>query len=245
MDSRNDEVTTRQGLLYGRRLLPFSRLGRQLGEEARPAGSRERHRIQGEQQRKQTNRALCGCRSAAQKGSRLVGGGEGGGGGECRPGQCSGQIGGRTSPGWVATGQGVPLCVDRRLESAWPSPSPATSLLNRSGLVCPPTRAEPLTQDWGDKSSGPTGLACRVSPHPMGMQAKKGSGSAWRAASLAGSPGRALRGAWTAAEQRSLHCPAADAWRVGGQRPASRAPGPGAERLHCGGGAISGPNPGS
>ena len=84
--------------------------------------------------------------------------------------------------------------MDRRLESAWLSPSPATSLLNRSGLVCPPTRAEPLTQDWGDKSSGPTGLACRVKPHPMGMQAKKGSGSAWRAASLAGSPGRALRG---------------------------------------------------
>lgn len=65
-------------------LLPFSWLGRQLGEEARPAGSRERHRIQREQQRKQTNRALCGCRLAAQKGSQACGSGEGEGR-EARP----------------------------------------------------------------------------------------------------------------------------------------------------------------
>lgn len=111
----------------------------------------ERHRIQGEQQRKQTNRALCGCRLAAQKGSRLVGG-EGGGGRrglQARP-VLWAEIGGWTSLGWAAREQGVPLCVDRLLESAWLCPSPATSLLNKSGLVCPPTGAESLTQDWGD-----------------------------------------------------------------------------------------------
>lgn len=111
----------------------------------------ERHRIQGEQQRKQTNRALCGCRLAAQKGSRLVGR-EGGGGRtglQARP-VLWAEIGGWTSLGWAAREQGVPLCVDRLLESAWLCPSPATSLLNKSGLVCPPTGAESLTQDWGD-----------------------------------------------------------------------------------------------
>ena len=65
-----------------------------------------------------------------------------------------------TSPGWAAREQGVPLCVDRLLESAWLCPSPATSLLNRSGLVCPPTGAESLTQDWGD--SHPARLAWPV-----------------------------------------------------------------------------------
>lgn len=58
-------------------LLPFSWLGRQLGEEARPAGSRERHQIQGELQRKQTNRALCGCRWRLRREARPVWGGGG------------------------------------------------------------------------------------------------------------------------------------------------------------------------
>lgn len=76
-----------------------------------------------------------------------------------------------------------------------------------------------------------------MNPDPTGIQAKKGSGSAWRAASLVGSP----EGAWRAAEQRGSHCSVADAWHVGGQRLASRVLGPGAQhplrwwRGHLGG----------
>lgn len=88
---RNDGTAVSQVCWNGCSLLPFNWLGRQFGEEARPAGSRERHQIQREQQRKQTNRALCGCRLAARKGIQACGGeegegeGKGGEGREARP----------------------------------------------------------------------------------------------------------------------------------------------------------------
>lgn len=67
----------------------------------------------------------------------------------------------------------------------------------------PPSRA--------GQSHSHVGLACEPSPSG-GTQAKKGSGSVRGAASLPGSPRRAVRGAWTAAELKGSHCPGADAW---------------------------------
>lgn len=209
VNSRIDEVAQRQGVLCGCPLLPFSRLGRRLREEARPAGSRERHRIQGEQQRKQTNRALCGCRLAAQKGSRLGGEGEGTGG----PASALGRdrrldeprLGGQGARSATVCGQapGVSLAESQpchfspsHIWAFWPTYSGRAT----------------HTRDWGDSHPTDWPGPVSASPHPAAEGAGQGG--------VRVCPGSCqLAGAWAAAEPRGSLCPAADGWRVGGQRP--------------------------
>lgn len=138
VDSRSDGVAMRRGLLQWPPLLPFSWLGRQLGEEARrqvaekDIGSRGSSR-----ESKQTGLCVAADWRLRREARPVVGGRERKER-ETRPLLWAGDrrldqpgLGGRE------VGSATP-CGQASGVTAWRSPSSATSLLNRSGHVCPP-----------------------------------------------------------------------------------------------------------